>query len=192
MREIRDLGEGKRIALLWMHEFEEENPATSRRETEKKGILFPLNELFGTAEISLKYYGNGKPYLENISGVIPISHSHDLLVILHDSLSEHTGVDVEQVREKVLKIRHKFLSEREKLFIAEKNVLSHIIAWCVKESVYKIHAEGKLDFIENIWLEEFTESNTEVRAKCVTDTISFSKKFRIEKIGNYVLFYPLN
>jgi 4'-phosphopantetheinyl transferase len=41
---------------------------------------------------------------------ISISHSHDKLAIIVNE-KEATGIDIELIRDKVLKIKHKFLSQ---------------------------------------------------------------------------------
>jgi phosphopantetheinyl transferase len=191
MTEIRQISSSCRLATLWMHEFEKENPALSRRETEKNGTLFLLKQLFPLHSPALHYTEKGKPYVSDYPGGISISHSHDLLAILADEEEKYTGLDVEQVRDKVLKIRHKFLSENEKQFIPEKNVIMHIMAWCAKETLYKIHSEGMLDFIGNLVLEPFAEDDTHIKGHCISPEIVFDKTLRIEKIQNYLVCYPV-
>ena len=192
MDEIRQVNSHCRLALLWLHEFVKLNPIQSRREAEKKGTIHLLHALYPGHEPELYYFPNGKPYVKNMSGGISISHSHDLLAIFADEKNTHTGLDVELVRDKVLKIRHKFLSEKEKAFIPEKNVMMHIVAWCVKETMYKIHSEGKVDFIQHLSIEPFSEGDEIIHASCNAGDGQFSKQIKIERVLDYVLAYPVN
>ncbi|MBC7862747.1 MAG: 4'-phosphopantetheinyl transferase superfamily protein [Bacteroidia bacterium] len=192
MNQIRQINTDCRLALLWMHEFVKENPAPTKRETEKNGTLYLLNLLFHKKNPKLEYHENGKPFVKDLPGGISISHSHDLLAIFADERNTHTGLDVELIRDKVLKIRHKFLSEKEKSFIPEKNVLMHIMAWCVKETMYKIHSERKVEFIEHLLIEPFKESDEIIQATCCMDNVKFTKQLKIEQMDEYLISYPIN
>jgi 4'-phosphopantetheinyl transferase len=189
--EIRQLNEHRRLAIMWLDEFSASHGIHTRREAEKRGTQFLLQQLFPSHIPVLKYHANGKPFVENTAGGISISHSHNLLAVLADSRNVHTGLDVEMIRDKVLKIRHKFLSEEEKKFVPADNIIMHIMAWCVKETLYKIHSEGKIDFIEHLQIEKFNEDSTEISGSCKAD-ISFAKQFTIEKLDGYIMAWPKN
>ena len=192
MKEIRQLSTKLKLGLLRLDEFSVQHNIHSRREAEKRGAIYLLNELFPDEDVKLRYHSNGKPYAENMLGGISISHSHHLLAILADSENTHTGLDVELIRDKILKIRHKFLSESEKKFIPKDNVIMHLTAWCIKETIYKIHAEGMLDFIRDIMIDEFTEGEKLITAHCGKGNCSFSKTIHIHKMDEYLLAWPID
>ena len=134
MKEIQQLSPSLRLALLSLSSYEPYNdPLLSRREHEKNAVRYLIDLLFPLQNLQLCYSALGKPFLNNLQGGISISHSHDLIGILHDTENTHTGLDIELIRNKVLKIRHKFLSEVEQNFIPPDNVKMHIMAWCAKE-----------------------------------------------------------
>ena len=70
------------------------------------------------------------------------------------NISENTGIDIELVRDKVLKIQHKFLNKKELLF-AKDNVEKLITIWAAKEAMYKVYGLKELDFITNLFVEDF-------------------------------------
>jgi 4'-phosphopantetheinyl transferase len=192
MIEIRQLNPHLKLGLLRLDEFVKVHPVDSRRAAEKQGALYLLHELFPGMTPQLLYHTNGKPYVGGMEGGISVSHSHDLLAIIADSANTHTGLDVELIRDKVLKIRHKFLSEEEKKFIPEGNVMLHLVAWCAKETMYKIHSEGKVDFIGDLHIEKFTENDKEITASCSAKDFSFTKRLKIEQLNEYILSWPIN
>jgi 4'-phosphopantetheinyl transferase len=193
MEEIRQLTSSLRLAMLSLDYFNPTNKTSlSRRESEKKAVLYLLGKLFPSTHLTLNYHATGKPYVIGINGSISISHSHDLLGILHDAEQTHTGLDIELIRGKVLRIRHKFLSERERDFIPPDNVQMHIMAWCAKETIFKIHSEGNLDFTSKIHLSEFTEHSEVIDCACSATDYSFEKKLKVEQLGEYIYTWPLN
>jgi phosphopantetheinyl transferase len=133
----------------------------------------------------------GKPFLTGESTHISVSHSHDKLAIMCDCKAP-TGVDIEQVRDKVLRIKHKFLNKKE-LKCANDNVEKLITYWACKEALYKINGLEKIDFVTHLAVDDFEmrESGT------VTGTVrveNFHKKYLLhyEKLEDYVLVYVLN
>ncbi len=71
-----------------------------------------LDQLLRGESYELKYTEHNKPFLKGRREKISISHSHDMLAVMCDTRAE-TGVDVELLRDKELRIRHKFLTSSE-------------------------------------------------------------------------------
>lgn len=85
----------------------------------------------------------GKPYLSGSDIHISLSHSYPYVAaIVHRT--KNVGIDLEQPKEKLLRIAHRVLSETE-LHDAGTNLVKHCIYWCAKESLIKIY--GKKDLI---------------------------------------------
>jgi 4'-phosphopantetheinyl transferase len=163
---------------------------TGKRELEKNATAFLLEKLFGKT-VDLKYNSEGKPQLNSESCHISISHSHDKLVIICNT-KDDTGVDVELIRDKVLKIKDKFLSQAE-LEEAKDNVEKLILYWAAKETLYKVYGLKEVEFAKHLFVHPF-----ELKA---TGTLtgelnleSFRKKFNLhyEKLEDYMLVYVLN
>lgn len=163
---------------------------TAKRELEKNATAFLLEKLFGK-RVTIDYNPEGKPILNEESCHISISHSHDKLVIVCNTLCD-TGVDVELIRDKVLKIKDKFLSEAE-LEEAKDNVEKLIIYWAAKETLYKVYGLKEVEFAKHLFVHPFTLNP----AGTLTGEInleSFRKKFNLhyEKLEDYMLVYVLN
>lgn len=166
-------------------------PGGEKRKTEAEAVRFLLDQLFPQKDYVLSYYETGKPYLEGREEKISISHSHDKIAIITDQQKE-TGIDIELIRDKVLLIAHKFLSERERENLAANDVEKHLVYWAAKETLYKIYGRKKVDFIKNLYVSPFNY-NADVGG-IVNGRISleeYNKTFMLhyEKLDNYILVY---
>ena len=66
------------------------------------------------------------------------------------------GIDIEQIKEKVERIAHKFMRKDELTFINSDNKISHLyVCWCAKEAVYKCFGQKEISFLDNILLDPF-------------------------------------
>lgn len=159
-----------------------------KREIEKAGSLYLLQEMLKTNAFNLEYHPTNKPYLKGRTEHISISHSHDKLAIIINE-KENTGIDIELLRDKVVKIRHKFLSDSESDF-AKENIDKLITIWAAKEAMYKIYGMKELDFRKNLFVEKFDGSV--IFGKI--DNGNFKKQYRLisETIDDYKMVYVLN
>ena len=177
-----------RIGLLDLKAFSLSRLLVQKREQEKAGSLFLLSELLNTNNFELGYHITNKPFLKGRSEHISISHSHNKLAI---SINEKqpTGIDIELVRDKVLKIKHKFLSETE-LSFAGDNIDKLITFWAAKEAMYKVYGLKELDFKLNLLIEKLDGSTIFGRI----DAGDFKKKYQLvcEDLEEYKLVYVLN
>lgn len=96
-----------------------------------------------------------KPYLKDERYHFSISHCGDYAAAIVSSRNR-VGVDVEQPVDKILRIRDKFLSEKEnKIFgsrFADGNIQWPTVLWSAKEAVFKWHGAGGVDFRAQIHL----------------------------------------
>jgi 4'-phosphopantetheinyl transferase len=178
------------LALLDLALYAAVEGLSAKRDIEKKGALFLLNALFNTP-VKLDYTPRGKPFLKGSDYHISISHSHDKLVIIADAKTP-TGVDIELVTDKVVRIRSKFLN-REELRSAGTNVEKLIIYWACKEALYKINDLEKIDFVAHLKVEDF-ELNEQGLLTGEIRVEHFHKKYllKYEKLEDYMLVYILN
>jgi phosphopantetheinyl transferase len=103
-----------------------------------------------------------KPFLHNEQYHFSISHSGDYAAAIV-SAKERVGVDVELYSSKVMKVLHKFLSPPEQALINGKNRFPYeleTLMWSAKETVFKWHGNGGVDFKEHIHLLAMEENNT--------------------------------
>ena len=177
------------IGLLQLNKFAEVNNLNQKREIETKGKQYLINHLLNK-EIEIQYDENGKHYLLNEYKHISITHSHDKIAIIINDF-EKTGIDIELIRDKILKIKHKFLAESE-LINAENDPEKLLIYWGAKESLYKIYGLKELDFIKNLYINAFIKNHSGTIVGNINMT-NFNKSYELAylKIEEYMLVYSL-
>ena len=114
---------------------------TSRQE-EFYSVRWLLNEIYPNATIS--YSKTGKPILSN-GKEMSISHSGDIVALAITS-NQLCGIDVQELTEKTIKLRQKFLSEEEMTLINKTSLLENCLAWSSKETLFKMVDEENMPF----------------------------------------------
>ena len=190
MIEVFNIKEGLFFGVLNLKEYANSLDLTAKREIESRGKSYLMNYLLDQ-EVEIDYDEKGKPFLTNNSKHISISHSHDKLAIIVNE-QEATGIDIELIRDKALKIKHKFLSDSE-LQDANDNVEKLLIYWAAKETLYKIYGLKEVDFIEHLFVKPFTKHNLGTIIG-VINLPSFTESFHLsyQILDDYVLVYALN
>jgi len=119
------------------------------------GTRVLLRKMLRTDEyIHFKVDAHGKPYLVNLPYHISLSHSFDYAAVMIGK--EPVGIDIEQVKEKVERIAHKFMRKEELAFINKEFKIPHLyVCWCAKEAVYKCFGQKEVSFLDNILLDPF-------------------------------------
>ena len=122
----------------------------------QKGFLAVrmLLQHIGYTDFDLYYDAFGKPHLTD-GKCISISHSHTFSAI---AISDQPiGLDVEQVKEKILKIASRFMdvSHLNNLSEIEKRIKATVI-WGIKESIFKIKNIEGISFQNHIFEEDFS------------------------------------
>jgi len=98
--------------------------------------------------LKISYSENGSPNLNNHQ-CISVSHSGDLVCIIISD--KKIGVDVEQISDKSLRLKGKFINSHHTKLNKEKSTL----IWCIKEAVFKFHEIGNVDFKKDVFISEF-------------------------------------
>lgn len=97
---------------------------------------------------------NGKPYLSNYPYEISFTHSYDYAGLIM-SQKGPCGIDLEIVKDKVLRIKEKFMKPNELAFIQSDNIEQLYACWCAKEAVYKLQGNKGISFLENMTILPF-------------------------------------
>ena len=90
----------------------------------------------------------GKPFPEGYDYHLTLSHSFPFVAVLLDK-HESVGIDLEQPKEKLLRIASRIHSADE-LNDAGSDIVKHCIYWCAKETLVKIYGKKDLIFQENM------------------------------------------
>jgi 4'-phosphopantetheinyl transferase len=186
--EIREINEQIRIGLLDLKAFSVLNTITAKRDLERAGTQYLLKQVLKTEDFALNYTSENKPFLNNSTEHISITHSHDKLAIILNK-KEPTGIDIELIRDKVKNIQHKFLNESEQHF-ANNDIDKLLTFWAAKEALYKVYGLKEVDFRLHLFIEDFegAELNGRIEIK------DLEKKYLLisETIEDYKMVYILN
>jgi len=137
-----ELEEDKMIKSLTLQECERLQSYTSaHRRKEFLVTRWLYQQAIGGPSIS--YTETGAPQVENAN--ISISHTRGAVGIAYNA-DFRVGIDLEYPSSRILKLAHKFISEREAdlIELTDYNTLTQI--WCAKETLYKLAGIPGLDF----------------------------------------------
>jgi phosphopantetheinyl transferase len=95
----------------------------------------------------------GKPFFKNYTFQLSLSHSYPYVAALTD-VNQSVGIDLEQVKKKLLKIGPRVLHSSEQAD-AGRDETKHCIYWCAKEALVKIYGKKDLVFSENLRVQPF-------------------------------------
>jgi len=119
--------------------------------------------------------GYGKPYLQNSSKNISISHSGKKIAAVISK--EVIGIDIQNISPKVDFIKNKFLSARELESGEELELLN--LMWTVKEAVYKAYGKKKLSFKESIVINGFKRSEDAIISEVIIEKNNIKIKYQV-------------
>lgn len=188
MIEVFNIKQGLFLGILNLKTFAESKKLQNKREIETQGKLFLADYLLDYCTI--EYDDKGKPYLKNDTRHISLTHSHDKLALIVNEM-EATGIDIELIRNKVLNIRHKFLSEKD-LSEAGNDPEKLLIYWAAKETLYKIYGLKEVDFIKHLFIEPFVKNlSGTIIGHIHLENFHASYELNYKLIDNYVLVYAL-
>jgi 4'-phosphopantetheinyl transferase len=150
-----------------------------RKETLASRILLKkLLESSGESYTGAAYDEYGKPFLPNSNHKISLSHTKGYAVaIIHKNA--HIGIDIELIKEKVVKIASKVFSVQE-IGKDLKNITRLCALWSIKEVLYKVYGKGDISLKNNIIIHPFIFNETEGECNAEIRTKEDVKPFKIK------------
>lgn len=138
------------------------------------------------------YNEDGKPFFKKCDDHLSISHSNERVAISISKVNS-TGVDIQFITEKVLRIRNKFLNEKDVVKV-ELTPTTLCCYWAIKEALYKVSGRPDIFLKENVFIEAFQfEGNSGSAVGTVkTEEGEIRRSLNLHKIDNYILAYTLN
>ncbi len=125
-----------------------------KRKREWLAVRILLKELLGE-EKEVEYDASGKPFLKDSSYHISISHTTGFVAVILNP-NHRVGIDIEQITDKVVGIRSRFLSQEENNHISKEEELIHLILhWSAKETMFKALGESEVIFNEQLHIRPF-------------------------------------
>ncbi len=126
---------------------------------------------------SLNYHPNGRPYYYEGSPYISISHTAKLVVVgFCQKMS--IGVDVERINRDFRIVANRYLASKELEWIDLEHNNYLALAWCVKESVYKLPWVEAKNFTNDIIIQKF--ENIADSGSVYVDVIDSNETHRLE------------
>lgn len=174
-----------------MNERSQKRVGGMRSESHIKGFLAvrKLLEVAGLSDFELFYTDDGKPHLKN-GKRITISHSFDFSVIaISDS---EIGIDIEKNRDKIQRIASKFIGKESEYLVEENLVEQLTVIWGAKESLFKIHPDGGLLFIEHLPIEEFNLYHKQTKGHILKEPLQESYQIYFDIFDGYTMVYATN
>ena len=148
------------------------------------------------AQLGINFEGivkdeHGKPSLKNSNCEISLSHSYPYVAAIIDK-TDDVGIDIEQPKEKLKKIAHRFLAQAE-LNFTKDNTIMLCKAWCAKETLYKIYGKRGLIFSENLLLEPYDQTHSGIiTGNIIVNGSAKKHKLEYKVTEDYVLTYNVS
>lgn len=133
---------------------------------------------------------HGKSHPMDGFGNVSLTHSHGLAAaIFHKEMP--VGIDLDFVREKVVKLGPKFLDPSEIDFL-KPDPLLYTIAWSTKESIYKCQGRKGISLKQNILLQPFDKDDKVIKGKIHgTDFADHHYSVQVEVDMEMILTYTI-
>jgi len=167
---------------------------TMQNENRKKQWLVSriiLDKLSGKSELSIIYEKNGQPLINDGVHQISISHTSKFVAVILSRFLK-VGIDIEGIHPRILKIRHKFVSDIENDFlIDDENLLERLfLIWSSKEALFKMYGKGNVDFRKHIQVKPFSlQTDGVIQSVFVAETVSQNYTLKYRKIADHMLVY---
>lgn len=124
------------------------------------------------------YDDNGKPTLSNAELKISISHTKDYAAV-YVSPCRELGIDIEQMSDKIFRVKNKFLNEEECKAIDSTDKIQLLLCWSAKEAVYKLVPGLRPDYWEQVLVVDLS-----LEKQCMT--------LDVEGIGPLLLHFQVD
>jgi 4'-phosphopantetheinyl transferase len=167
--------------------------ASFRNEMRKKQWLACralLGELLRPIVPEILYDLNGKPFLASGSHHISVSHAGEFAAAVFSG-EVPVGIDIESLRDRIERVKERFINERERRFLNPECRLEHLyIYWCGKEALYKLYGKPGVDFRNDIHIHPFDylcNTNRTCRATLSVEGCNREHNVYYEKLGEYMV-----
>ena len=134
---------------------------TEKRKREFLAARIACN-ILANAEVEVVYDANNKPFLQNSSHTISISHAKNTLCVAMHAKHD-VGVDIEYATPRMLSLQKRFCNANELAKYAN-NAKALLSIWCAKEALYKIIGSEAVDFSKQLEIVEINDDAGTIEA----------------------------
>lgn len=162
-----------------------------KSESHKKGFLSvrKLLQYCGYNDFDLFYDESGKPHLQD-GKHISISHSFDFAALALSN--ENIGIDIEQVKEKVLRIAPRFMETWHLENLTQQDQMKKAtVIWGTKEAIFKVKNEVGISFPDHIFEKAFSLSEKKCQAELRFNAREEHFNIHFEEVENYMIVCAL-
>lgn len=146
----------KSLSSVPNDEMEEISLIRSESQRKQKLAVRALLNIVFDEKVYLGHHDNGKPFLENCITNISITHTDKYVAIIIND-EEDLGIDIESLDRDFSVVEKKALSEDEKEDLDNDRRNEQLaIYWCAKEAIFKRMSQNRVDFAEQIEVEDFS------------------------------------
>ena len=130
----------------------------------------------------------GKPFLKNLPHHISLSHSYPYVAVIIDH-DKTVGIDLEQPKEKLLKIAPRILAYDE-LADAGEDITKHCVYWCAKEALIKVYGKKDLTLAENLIISPFQlESEGNITGRIIVKNTVTTIPLTYQVVESFVIVF---
>lgn len=140
-------------------------------------------------DVEICYRDSGKPYLNDMSSCISITHTMGYVGI---RLASHpVALDMEYLSDRVLKIVDRFVSEKEQKYIDPDNkVVSALIIWSAKETLFKLFDFHDVQFDQHLFISNLqTKESGRFKGTVSKDGFNADVRLYYKVIDDVILVY---
>lgn len=131
---------------------------------------------------------HGKSHSMNGQGYVSLTHTPGFAAAIFHR-EQAVGIDMDLIREKILRIGFRFLDPAELDFL-EKDPAHYTMAWSAKESIFKCQGRKGVSFRDNILLDPFTPSATRIKGRIRgTEFADHHYTVEVRRLENVILTY---
>ncbi len=188
--------EAELISFLQLDDAEKEKLKTLSKGKRKQHWLATrvlLRYLLQTADyINCPSDQNGKPFLPDFPYEISLTHSFDYAGVMLNGAGM-CGIDLEIVKDKVIRIKNKFLKPEELNHLQEENYVNQLYAcWCAKEALYKLQGNRGVSFLNHMTVQPFTYNDTG-SMELLLNVNGSSQSYQVfyERFNEYMIGYVM-
>jgi 4'-phosphopantetheinyl transferase len=149
-----------------------------------------LKHLLTPLTTTLSYDLHGKPFLDSGSHHLSVSHAGEFAAVVC-SKNTPVGIDIEKMKDRVDRVKERFLREDELESIAPGHHLEQLyVFWGGKEAIYKLNGAPGVDFRNDIHIHPFDYlCNTNQNCKATLTFNGFRKDYSLyfQTIGDYMM-----
>lgn len=133
---------------------------------------------------------HGKSQSMNGQGFVSLTHTQGFAAAIFHR-DQAVGIDMDLIREKILRIGFRFLDPSELEFL-EQDPVHYTMAWSAKESIFKCQGKRGVSFRENIRLDSFALNSERITGRILgTDFADHHYLVEVRRLDNVILTYTI-